>query len=55
MTEHECFEKSFERPKDYFDLSEREQWNIDEHLGILDWVGYDLTKADVERFNAHYN
>ena len=26
MTEREMFEKSFQRPKNYFKLSERKQW-----------------------------
>ena len=54
MTEREMFEKSFERPKNYFKLPTREQWAVDQRLGILDWEGRDLTKEDKERYDAHY-
>jgi len=55
MTEREMFEKSFERPSNYFKLSETRQWDIDSDLGILDWKGDDLTDDDMKRFNKHYN
>jgi len=48
------FEKSFERPSNYFKLSPREQWEIDDKLGILDWQGDNLSKEDLERFEKHY-
>lgn len=54
MNEKEMFEKSFERPSNYFQLDAREQWRIDEELGILDWKG-EITKEDKERFEKHYN
>lgn len=54
MNEREMFEKSFERPSNYFNLSGRQQWDIDENLGILDWIGEDLSKEDKERFQEHY-
>jgi hypothetical protein len=54
MTEREMFEKSFERPSDYFELSAERQWEIDEMLGILDWEGKDLTEEDKKRFKKHY-
>lgn len=54
MTEREMFEKSFERPKDYFELSPTQQWEIDRKLGILDWTGDNLTPEDIERFRKHY-
>ncbi len=54
LNEREMFEKSFERPKNYFKLSAQEQWAIDKELGILDWQGDGLNKADIERFNKHY-
>lgn len=54
MTEREMFEKSFERPKNYFKLSEQEQWEIDSNLGILDWMGTNLSEADLKRFKEHY-
>ena len=55
MTEREMFEKSFQRPSNYFKLSGERQWEIDKELGILDWMGDDLSKEDMVRFRAHYN
>jgi hypothetical protein len=55
MTEREMFEKSFERPTNYFKLSAEERWMIDKRLGILDWEGRDLSKEDMKRFHAHYH
>ena len=49
------FEKSFQRPKNYFQLSPQRQWEIDEYLGILDWIGSDLTEEEIKRFKDHYN
>lgn len=54
MSEREMFEKSFERPSNYFKLSPETQWEIDKKLGILDWKGTGLTKDDKERFKKHY-
>ncbi len=54
MTEKEMYEKSFQRPSNFFHLSGEEQWEIDKRLGILDWQGDNLTKAEQERFSAHY-
>lgn len=54
MNEREMFEKSFQRPKNYFKLSAREQWAIDAELGILDWRGDDLTDDDRKRFLEYY-
>jgi hypothetical protein len=54
MTEREMFEKSFERPSNYFKLDFETQWEIDKELGILDWIGKDLSKEDMERFKNHY-
>lgn len=54
MTEKEQFEKSFQRPHNYFKLSDKQKWEIDEHLGILDWEGNNLTKKELKRFYAHY-
>ena len=53
MNEREMFEKSFQRPTNYFNLSEQKQWEIDKELGILDWEGLNLSKEDIERFIAH--
>jgi hypothetical protein len=55
MTEREMFEESFKRPRNYFRLSEEEKWKIDRNLGILDWVGHDLSDEDRKRFREHYN
>jgi hypothetical protein len=55
MDEQEMFEKSFERPPDYFKLSSSEQFQIDRKLGILDWEGDNLTKEDLKRFREHYD
>ena len=54
MSEREMFEKSFDRPRNYFELSEREQWDIDSKLVILDWIGEGLTKKDKKRFKEYY-
>lgn len=54
MSEREMFEKSFQRPKNFFKLSAREQWAIDKSLGILDWAGDGLSDADIKRFEEHY-
>lgn len=54
MTEKEMFEKSFERPRNYFKLSEREQYKIDEKLGILDWKGNGLLVSDMLRYQNYY-
>lgn len=54
MTEREMFEKSFERPSNFFELSAERQWEIDKSLGILDWMGDDLTEEDKKRFQEHY-
>lgn len=55
MTEREMFEASFKRPANFFKLSERQQWDIDANLGILDWRGDGLSKEDEERFKKHYS
>ncbi len=55
MTEKEMFEKSFQRPPNFFILSEREQYQIDASLGILDWQGDGLSQEDLLRFQAHYS
>ena len=44
MSEIEMFEKSFQRPSNYFKLSGERQWEIDKNLGILDWMGDGLSK-----------
>ena len=54
MTEKQMFEKSFQRPSNYFKLSPERQWEIDKDLGILDWVGENLTEQEKERFKNHY-
>ncbi len=54
MTQREMFEKSFQRPSNYFELSSESQWEIDKNLGILDWWGGNLSKNEMKRFKAHY-
>lgn len=54
MTEREMFEKSFQRPSNYFKLAPQRQWEIDAELGILDWQGLGLTEEDKKRFKDHY-
>ena len=55
MNEREMFEVSFQRPKNFFKLSAERQWEIDKMLGILDWIGTNLTEEDKHRFNEHFN
>jgi len=54
LTEREMFEKSFQRPRNFFLLSGEEQWSIDKELGILDWRGEGLSEADIRRYRNHY-
>jgi len=54
MTEREMFELSFQRPRNFLNLSPDAQWAIDKSLGILDWEGTGLNEEDLKRFNAHY-
>lgn len=54
MTENEMFEKSFERPKNFFRLTSEHQWQIDSRLGILDWKGENLTEEEKKRYKKHY-
>ena len=54
MSEREMFEKSFQRPRNYPQLSPEEQWDIDASLGILDWEGTGLTKEDKKRISEYY-
>ena len=54
------FEKALTRPRNFFDLSPQEQWDIDKRLGILDWVGdcahnpHKPCKKCEKKFNAHF-
>lgn len=54
MTEAEMFERSFQRPRDYFLRTSQEQWNIDKRLGILDWAGDKLSEAEIQRCVDYY-
>ncbi len=54
MSNKEMFEKSFQRPKNFFELSPETQWDIDKSLGILDWEGGKLTDEEEVRFQNHY-
>lgn len=49
------FEKSFQRPKNFLNLSPEVQWAIDKSLGILDWEGTDLNEEECERIRQHYD
>lgn len=55
MTEREMFERSFQRPRNFLNLSAEEQWAIDKRLGILDWMGLGLSTEDKIRLDAHYD
>lgn len=55
MSEQEMFEKSFQRPKNYFKLEYSEQWEIDKRLGILDWKGAGLSEDETIRYYNHYD
>jgi hypothetical protein len=54
MTEREMFEKSFQRPRNYFKLNIRERWRIDKELGILAWDETELSTEDRKRYYDHY-
>ncbi len=54
VLEREMFERSFQRPRNFFDLPPKQQWEIDKELGILDWVGEGLSEEDEKRFREHY-
>lgn len=54
MTEREMFEKSFQRPSNFFKLPPQKQWEIDSKLGILDWQGLGLSTTDKKRYRDHY-
>ena len=47
------FERTFERPRNYFKLSAQKQHEIDKMLGILNWEGYIPSTEDRKRFNEH--
>lgn len=61
MTNAEMFEKSFQRPQNYFKLSGEQQWNEDGRLGILDWDGscphkhMEMCPDCYKRFTDFYN
>ena len=55
LTQEEMFERSFQRPSNYFSLTGSEQWDIDKKLGILDWDGTHMTEAERARYHAHYD
>lgn len=54
MDQKEMFEKSFQRPTNYFKLTPDHQWQIDSNLGILDWEGGNLSPEEEKRFKDHY-
>ena len=55
MTEFQMYKESFKRPKNYFELSSQEQWDLDKNLGIEDWEGCNMTFAQQQRYWAHYD
>lgn len=55
MTQQEMFEKCFERPRNFLNLSEQEQWEIDKNLGILDWDDSDLEREEIERYREYFD
>ena len=55
MTERQMFERSFQRPNNFFLLSAEQQYEIDKQLGILDWLGEGLSSEDLQRFHDHYH
>lgn len=59
MKQSEMFERSFERPKNYFELSSETKWAIDKSLGILDWDGGGsngkMTPDERKRYEDHYD
>lgn len=44
------FDKSFQRPRNFFELDAQSRWDIDKELGILDWIGGGLSKEDKKSF-----
>lgn len=54
MNEQQMFEMSFKRPSNFFKLSPERQWDIDKSLGILDWIGTNISQEDMIRFKKHY-
>lgn len=57
MTDLEMFERSFERPRNFLNLSFTEQWAIDKSLGLLDWPksGLQLSAEQRARMDAYYD
>jgi len=53
--EREMFEKTFMRPRNYFKLTPKQQWDIDAALGILDWTGAGMTDEERTRYHRHYD
>lgn len=53
-TEADMFERSFQRPRNFYKLPPDEQWQIDKELGILDWVSGKRTPTEKKRFAEHY-
>lgn len=54
MTQEEMFEKCFERPKNFYKLSYREQQKIDAKLGILAFDVVHLSLERQRRFTAYF-
>ena len=54
LSQEEMYYQSFKRPKNFFKLSSRKQWEIDKRLGILDWEGKNLTDEQLEKISKYY-
>jgi hypothetical protein len=42
-------DRALQRPSNYNDRSAREQWEIDDSLGLLDW---DPTEEEIKEYKA---
>lgn len=49
----EMIEKALKRPRNHFELTERERWKIDRDLGLLDWEG-PKTYEDAKVLQKHH-
>jgi len=55
LSQEQMYHQSFKRPKNFFKLPPREQWEIDKRLGILDWDGRNLSNEQLEKIINHYD
>lgn len=56
MNQEEMFEKTFDRPSNYFLLSLEKRREIDSNLGILNWLPnrFDLSNEQFSKYQDHY-